>query len=89
MRPAAHGGVAWVAMVLWTLLGVVIVIGWIVAIVDIVRRRHERTFAKTSAWTLTVLILPIVGTLLYFLVNGGFGSGPAGARDPDATRFGR
>jgi hypothetical protein len=70
--------VAW----FWWLMGVVVVIAWVVAIVDIVRRRHVRTGASTSAWILLVLILPVVGTLLYFLVNGGFGEGAVGARDP-------
>jgi hypothetical protein len=74
----------------WWLIGAVIVAAWIVAIVDIVRRRHMRTIAATSAWILLVLILPVLGTLAYFLVNGGFGAGaPTGAQDPNATRFGR
>ena len=73
----------------WWLIGVVVFIAWIVAIVDIVRRRNERTIAKTSAWILVVLILPVVGTITYFLVNGGFGESAGAQRDPDATRFGR
>ena len=76
---------------LGTLIGVVIVIAWIAAIVDIVRRRHNRTGASTAAWVLGVLIFPIVGTITYFLMNADYGDGPGGseARDPDATRFGR
>src|SRR5678816_2087511 len=52
-----------------SLLGALIVIAWIAAFVDIARHRHERTFAATSAWILVVLILPVVGTLTYFIVT--------------------
>jgi hypothetical protein len=72
----------------WWLIGVIVVAAWIVAIVDIVRRRHTRTIAATSAWILLVIILPILGTLGYFLVNGGFGGTP-GVEYPNATRLGR
>jgi len=71
------------------IIGVLIAIAWVVAIVDIVRKRHERTGAKTEAWILLVIIIPIIGTVTYFLVNGAFGSGGSGTRDPDATRYGR
>ena len=39
------GGFFWV-------IGVLVVIAWVVAIVDIVRKRHLRTGAKTAAWIL-------------------------------------
>ncbi len=54
----------------WWLLGVLVLIMWIAAIVDIIRRRHSRTAGKTAAWILIVLILPVLGTILYFLING-------------------
>ncbi len=54
----------------WWLLGVLVLIMWIAAIVDIIRRRHSRTGGKTAAWILIVLILPVLGTILYFLING-------------------
>ena len=76
------GGFFWV-------IGVLVVIAWVLAIVDIVRKRHMRTGAKTAAWILLVIIIPIIGTVTYFLVNGAFGSGGSGTRDPDATRYGR
>jgi hypothetical protein len=72
----------------WWLIGVIVVAAWIVAIVDIVRKRHTRTIAATSAWILLVIILPVLGTLGYFLVNGGFG-GTHDVQGPNATRLGR
>ena len=63
----------------WWLLGVFIVILWIYTIVDIIRRRHSRPGSKTAAWILIVLIIPVIGTFIYFLVNGAAG----GPRDAD------
>jgi hypothetical protein len=69
--------VAW----FWWLLIVFIVALWVATIVDIVRRRHSRSAGKTAAWILLVLILPVVGTVVYFVVNGA--GGPAAPRDLD------
>ena len=52
-----------------SLLGAMIVIAWIVALAHIIRHRHTRTFPSTLVWILVVLILPIVGTFTYFMVN--------------------
>ncbi len=57
---------------LW-LLGVVATIAWIVAIVDMVRRRASFSRGQLGAWLLIVIILPILGTILYFV----FGRKPA------------
>jgi phospholipase D-like protein len=54
---------------LWTVLGVVAVIAWVVAIVDMVRRRDELARNQLVAWVLLVVLLPIVGTVLYFAIG--------------------
>ncbi len=51
---------------LW-LLGTVTAIAWIVAIVDMVRRRNSRSRGQFGAWLLIVIILPVLGTILYFV----------------------
>ena len=53
---------------LW-LLGVVAVIAWLVAIVDMIRRRAELSRGQLAAWFLIVIILPLLGTVLYFTVG--------------------
>jgi Phospholipase_D-nuclease N-terminal len=53
---------------LW-LLGVVAVIAWVVAVVDIVRRRGALSRGQLAAWILIVIILPVLGTILYFAVG--------------------
>lgn len=68
----------------WWLLGVLILVMWIAAIVDIIRKRHSRSAGKTAAWILLILILPILGTIIYFLVNGATDPGPP--RDVDVSR---
>ena len=57
---------------LW-LLGVVVAIAWVVAIVDMIRRRSALSRGQLAAWLLIVIILPVLGTILYFL----FGRQPA------------
>jgi hypothetical protein len=67
----------------WWLAGVFIVVIWIATLVDIIRRRHTRTGGKTAAWVLVILILPVVGSITYFLVNGAAGSGAPRDADVD------
>ena len=57
---------------LW-LLGTVAAIAWIVAVVDMVRRRNSLSRGQFFAWILIVIILPVLGTILYFV----FGRKPA------------
>ena len=67
------------------LFGLIVLILWIVALVNIVKRRHDRSTGTTAAWLIIVLIFPIIGTIAYFIANGV--GGPAGpdiaAADPD------
>jgi hypothetical protein len=53
---------------LW-LLGVVAVIAWVVAVVDMIRRRGALSRGQLAAWILIVIILPVLGTILYFAVG--------------------
>jgi hypothetical protein len=71
----------------WWLLGIFILVLWIAALVDIIRRRHERSGSSTAAWIIIVLILPVIGTVAYFLMNGMGGSmqPDTGPEDPDRT----
>lgn len=66
---------------IWWFLVIMIAVIWIATIVDIVRRRHSRSAGKTAAWIVAVLIFPVVGSVIYFLVNGA--GGPAAPRDLD------
>jgi hypothetical protein len=54
----------------WWLIVVVVVVMWVAALVDIIRSRHARSGGKTAAWLILILVLPVLGTLLYFLING-------------------
>ncbi|HET8651880.1 MAG TPA: PLD nuclease N-terminal domain-containing protein [Gaiellaceae bacterium] len=68
----------------WWLLVILVAVIWVFTVVDIVRRRHERSGGKTAAWILIVLIFPILGSIVYFLVNGAAEPGPP--RDTDVSR---
>jgi Phospholipase_D-nuclease N-terminal len=61
MTPLAASTFVWV----FILLPLVVI--WVIGLVDIVRRDLPRQ--ATIAWILVVLLLPLVGTLLYFLLR--------------------
>ena len=50
-------------------VGTIAIIAWAVALVDIVRSRARFTGGQLAAWILIVVILPVVGTILYFVVG--------------------
>ncbi|MGH3035625.1 MAG: PLDc N-terminal domain-containing protein [Gaiellaceae bacterium] len=54
---------------LWWLVGVVAAVAWAVALVDMVRRRRELRRGQLAAWVLIVIILPVLGTILYFVIG--------------------
>jgi hypothetical protein len=57
----------------WTgggLLGLIVVILWIFAFVDLIRRRHTYSKGQFFAWLILILLLPLAGAVLYFIVNG-------------------
>jgi uncharacterized membrane protein YhaH (DUF805 family) len=53
--------------VLWTTIGILIVIIAVITIVDIVRRRQSA--GKMVAWILLVVVLPFLGALLYWALR--------------------
>ncbi len=53
----------------WWLVGVVAAVAWAVALVDIVQRRSALTRGQLAAWALIVIILPVLGTILYFVIG--------------------
>jgi uncharacterized membrane protein len=71
----------------WWLLWIFIVVIWIVSLVDIIRRRHERTAGKTIAWILFIIILPVLGSIVYFAINGVGGETQFPQREGDTTRL--
>jgi Phospholipase_D-nuclease N-terminal len=51
----------------WVFILIPLAIVWAIGIVDIVRRPLSR--AQTAAWILLVVLLPLIGTLVYFLMR--------------------
>lgn len=49
------------------ILGIVLLVVWVVTIMDIFRSRLGA--GKTAAWLLIVIILPFVGSLLYWFLR--------------------
>lgn len=61
MTPIAAG------IAVWVFILIPLLIVWAVGIVDIVRR--DMPGSSKAAWILIVLILPLVGTITYFLLR--------------------
>jgi hypothetical protein len=59
----------------WWLTGVVAAVAWVVALVDMVRRRSALTRGQLAAWVLIVVIFPVLGTILYFVIGRPRGQG--------------
>ncbi|TML07349.1 MAG: hypothetical protein E6G41_04825 [Actinobacteria bacterium] len=52
---------------LWTLIAFVVAIVWVLTIVDIVRRHLGAKL--TAGWILIVVILPLVGSIVYWAMR--------------------
>jgi Phospholipase_D-nuclease N-terminal len=61
MTPLAASAFVWV----FILLPLIVV--WAIGVVDIVRR--PLSLPATAAWIVIVLVLPLIGTLVYFLLR--------------------
>jgi hypothetical protein len=56
-----------VSTFVWVFILVPLIVVWAIGIVDIVRR--DMGAGVKAAWIILVLVLPLVGTLLYFLLR--------------------
>jgi hypothetical protein len=52
---------------LWTLIGLVVLIIVVLTVVDIVRRHLGA--GATTAWILIVIIVPIIGSIIYWVMR--------------------
>jgi Phospholipase_D-nuclease N-terminal len=62
-------GILFLSDTLAWVLFVLIAIAWVLGLVDVVFKRHDLDRTKRLAWVLLIVILPIVGTLLYFALR--------------------
>jgi hypothetical protein len=53
--------------IVWVTLAIAVVIVWVISLVDIFRRHLGAQ--RTAAWVLIVLILPLVGSVLYWALR--------------------
>lgn len=67
---------------IWPILAILVIAAWVWAIVDIIRRRHTMSGGKIAAWIIVILVFPIVGSIVYVLVNGMAGASDV-PRDPE------
>jgi hypothetical protein len=55
--------------VLWWILVMLVIAVWAVTLLDIFRRWSSRSLGASVAWLIAILIFPVVGTIVYFVVN--------------------
>ena len=53
---------------LFVLIAIPLLLIWVLAVVDLVRR-HDLTTAHKVLWGLAVLLVPIVGAIVYFVAR--------------------
>jgi phospholipase D-like protein len=56
-----------VSTFVWVFILLPLVVVWLIALVDIVRR--PLSWLATAAWIVIVLMFPFIGTLVYFLLR--------------------
>jgi drug/metabolite transporter (DMT)-like permease len=61
-------GILFLSNTLGGILLVLIAIAWVLGLVDVFRR-HDLPRTKRLAWVLLIVILPIIGTFLYFALR--------------------
>ena len=52
---------------LWITVFCLVALVWVLSVVDIVRQHYSGS--TTAAWIVLVLVLPIVGSIIYWLVR--------------------
>jgi uncharacterized membrane protein YhaH (DUF805 family) len=62
-------GILFLSNMLGGVLLVLIAIAWVLGLVDVVFKRHDLDRTKRLAWVLLIVILPIIGTVLYFALR--------------------
>jgi hypothetical protein len=60
--------IGWFATAGIGILGVIIIILWVLGLIDVFKR-PDFDRGKRSAWVLIIVLLPIVGTIAYFLMR--------------------
>lgn len=65
----------------WWLLIAFVVVLWLVTLFDIFRQWGSRSLGKSIAWLVAVLVFPVLGTIVYFIVQNA-GAGEGAPREP-------
>jgi hypothetical protein len=63
-----QAGILFLSNLVGGILLVLIAITWVVALVDLVRR-PDLSGGKRLAWALLIIILPLIGTVVYFALR--------------------
>jgi hypothetical protein len=56
------------ALLIWTIVIITVIGFWLFALIDILRHQFRGNYEKLI-WVLVVLFLPILGSILYFIIG--------------------
>ena len=56
-------------VVLWWLLVAFVIAVWAVTLFDIIKHWGDRQLGKSIAWLVAIIIFPVLGTIVYFVVH--------------------
>ena len=57
----------WYAVFGFGILGVVILILWVLGLIDVLTKRSDLDRGQKSGWVLLIVLLPVIGTIWYFI----------------------
>lgn len=57
----------WYAAFGFGILGVAIMILWVLGLIDVLKNRTDLDRGQKSGWVLLIVLLPVVGTIYYFI----------------------
>jgi len=57
----------------WWILTIGVLIIWIASVADIIKRRKILSTTAVITWLLVVIVFPVLGSIVYLMVNGASG----------------
>lgn len=66
----------------WGIIGVALFAIWVFSVTDLFRRHLPR--GQTAAWAIIMLVVPVIGAAMYWILRGS-GEGTHGGAHPSGT----
>jgi hypothetical protein len=54
---------------IWPILAMLVVVAWVLALIDIIRRRRAMSGLGIAGWVIVLLAFPVLGAVAYFVAR--------------------